>query len=292
VSGGRIALGDFEIHHVQAAVYRWDGGTFFGVVPKTMWSRKLAPDEINRIPVAFNCYVIRTGDHSILVETGGGDKLDERARTRMGLGPEAELMPASLARHGIDPDEIDIVVNSHLHWDHCGGNTILRDGAPIAAFPRARYFASRPEWEHAHERHIRDSVSYNDANYDSLVDSGQMVLVDGAFEVAPGVWMRPAPGHNRDMCVVTAVSQGQTFCFFSDLVPTIAHVQPTWIAAFDLYPLQSIDTKLDWLETAVRKEWICGFGHDAAVGFARIAPDPRARFTGHPIEIAASPASH
>jgi glyoxylase-like metal-dependent hydrolase (beta-lactamase superfamily II) len=292
VSGARIALGDFEIQHIQAAVYRWDGGTFFGVVPKTMWSRKLTADELNRIPVAMNCYIIRTGEQTILVETGAGDKLDQKARERADLSARVEQMPEVLARHGVDPEEIDIVIDSHLHWDHCGGNTILKNGGAVPAFPRARYFASRPEWEHAHERHIRDSVSYNDLNYDPLVDTGQMVLVDGAHEVAPGIRMRPAPGHNRDMCVVTAVSQGRTFCFFSDLIPTLAHVQPTWVTAFDLFPLQTIDTKLQWLETAARKEWICGFGHDAYTGFARIATDPKTRFTGHPIEIPPLPASH
>lgn len=266
----RVAVGDFEITLVRAGFYWWDGGAIFGVVPKTLWSKKFAPDELNRIRFGFNCYVIRTGEHSILIETGAGDKLDSKARARMKL-PDRELpLPEILAAQGIDPESIDIVIDSHLHFDHCGGNTVLSNGTAKPAFPRARYYARRGEWEHAHERHIRDSVSYIDANYDPLVESGRMVLLDGDYEIAPGVALKLAPGHNRDMAVVTATSGGQTFCFLSDLIPSAAHVTPSWVAAFDLFPLEAIDVKIQWMGEAARGNWVCGFGHDPEVAFARI----------------------
>ena len=265
-----MALGDFEITLVRAGFYWWDGGALFGVVPKNLWSKKFAPDAQNRIRLAFNCYVIRTGDHSILIETGAGDKLDPKARERMGLPETAPGLPEILAAGGMDPDSIDIVINTHLHFDHCSGNTFLSHGGAKPAFPRARYYTRRGEWEHAHTRHIRDSISYIDANYDSLVESGQMQLLDEDAEIAPGISMALAPGHNRDMVVVTATSAGRTFCFFSDLVPTAAHATPSWVAAFDLFPLQVIDTKIRWLEEAARGNWLCGFAHDPEVGFARI----------------------
>jgi len=251
-------------------------------VPKTLWSRKFPADELNRIAVAFNCYLVRTGEHNILIETGLGDKRDARAREFMNVPAVTENLPEALARHGVDPDSIDIVINSHLHWDHVGGNTILDGGRVRPAFPGARYVASRGEWEHAHERHPRDSVAYLDANYDPLVDSGQMTLVDGDYEVAPGVWMRRAPGHNRDMMIVTAESGGKTFCFFSDLVPTAAHVQPTWVAAVDLDPITTIDTKMRWLATAAERRWDCAFSHDPHVAFARIERDPKTQFRAIP----------
>jgi len=275
-------LGDFEITHIPAARYWWDGGVFFGVVPKTLWSLKSPSDDLNRIQVAFNCYIVRTGEHTVLIETGGGDKLDARARERMGLPPEVDPLPEIIARNGIDPESIDIVINSHLHFDHCGGNTNLKSARPAAAFPRARYYASRPEWEHAHERHPRDRISYNDDNYDPLVESGQMLLVDGDCEPIPGLRMRRAPGHNRDMMVVMAESHGQTFCFLSDLVPMAAHAQPTWVAAVDLFPLQSIETKLQWLTEAARQNWLCGFGHDPFIPFARIESHPKTGFSAEP----------
>jgi glyoxylase-like metal-dependent hydrolase (beta-lactamase superfamily II) len=247
----------------------------FGVVPKTLWSRKTAADDLNRIPLALNCYLIRTDEHHILIETGGGDKQSDRARERMNLPPVPRPLPEVIAAAGIDPERIDIVVNSHLHWDHCSGNTILCNGGARPAFPRARYYASRGEWEHAHLRLARDAISYIDANYDPLVDSGQMELVEEGFEVAPGIRMETAPGHNRDMMVVTAASAGGTFCFFSDLVPTVAHLTPTWVAAFDLFPLQTIDNKNRWLGRAAAESWYCGFGHDPQVAFTRIARDER-----------------
>ena len=280
-------MGDFEITHVRYGLYRWDGGALFGVVPKTLWSRKAAADDLNRIELAFNCYLVRTRDHTILIETGCGDKLDMRARARMDLPPDAEPLTSVIARHGFDPESIDIVINSHLHWDHCGGNTILTGGTHSGparpAFPRARYVASRPEWEHAHERLARDGISYIDTNYDPLVESGQMALVEGDYEVAPDIWMRRAPGHNRDMMVITVASSGETFCFLSDLVPTEAHVQPTWVAAFDLCPLECIESKTRWLTAAAEGAWQCAFGHDAKMPFARILPDPKTGFTAAPL---------
>ena len=270
-------LGDFEILRVNQTAYWWDGGALFGVVPKMLWSRRLPVDELNRIPLAFNCYLIRTGSHAVLIETGLGDKRGAHERERMRIPAVTESLPAVIAAQGIDPETIDIVINSHLHWDHCSGNTILRGGAVEPAFPRARYYAPRGEWEHAHERNVRDAVAYIDANYDPLVESGQMTLVEGDCEVLPGIRMRTAPGHTRDMMVVTAESAGETFCFLSDMVPTAAHLPPTWVAAFDLYPLETIANKVKWLGAAAEGQWLCGFGHDSAA-FARIATDAKKQF--------------
>jgi glyoxylase-like metal-dependent hydrolase (beta-lactamase superfamily II) len=279
----RVSLGDFEVALIRPAIHWWDGGTYFGVVPKALWGQNIQTDELNRIPSAFNCYLIRTGEHTILMETAGGDKQDARARERMRLPPEAEPLAEVIARHGFDPDAIDIVINTHLHWDHCGGNTILCGNSAKPAFPRARYYAPRGEWEHAHERLARDSVSYIDANYDPLVESGQMTLLRDDFEIVPGVWMRHAPGHTRDMMAVTAESRGQTFCFLSDLLPMTHHARPTWVTAFDLYPLQSIESKMQWLEAAAKGGWICGFSHDTETAFARITEHPKTRFAAQPL---------
>ena len=274
-----MQLGDFEITPVRTTTYWWDGGALFGVVPKTLWSRKTAADDLNRIPLGFNCYIIRTDLHAVLIETGCGDKMDPRMRERMKLAREPEDLREAIAAAGVDPGSIDIVINSHLHWDHCGGNTILRGDRAEPAFPRARYFAPRGEWEHAHLRLARDAISYIDANYDPLVESGQMTLVEGDCEIVPGIRLRPAPGHNRDMCVVTAQSVGATFCLLSDLVPTAAHLQPTWVAAFDLYPLETIEQKQKWLGAAAAESWLCAFAHDPVTSFAHIAPDPKTTFS-------------
>lgn len=271
-------LGSFEISIIRAGEYWWDGGAMFGVVPKSLWNRKFPSDDLNRVRHGFNCCLIRTGERNILIETGLGDKRDPLARERMRVPAVTPTIAETLAAHGIDPESVDTVVNSHLHWDHCCGNTQRRGDQWEASLPRAHYYAARGEWEHAHERLIRDSVSYLDENYDPLIEAGRMTLVPADFEIAPGIRMRRAPGHNRDLAVITAESAGQTFCFFSDLVPMSAHVTPSWVAAFDLYPLQSIETKQQWLARAADENWVCAFAHDPAVDFVRIVRDPKTYF--------------
>jgi glyoxylase-like metal-dependent hydrolase (beta-lactamase superfamily II) len=264
-----LKLGDCRISLVRAGSYWWDGGAMFGVVPKTLWSKHQPADELNRIEAAFNCFVVETGDHRILIETGGGVRHDERAIERMRL-PDPPRLDEVLAHHGFDPASFDLVVNTHLHWDHCGGNTVDRNGQVFPTLPRARYFTQRGELLHAREQHPRDAVSYRAVNYEPLVESGILHLLDGDAEIAPGVELRVAPGHNRDMMVVLVRSRGETWCHLADLAPFAAHVTPTWVAAFDLFPLESIASKLELFERAAAEGWWCSFAHDPSVAFAKI----------------------
>jgi glyoxylase-like metal-dependent hydrolase (beta-lactamase superfamily II) len=269
-----VGIGDFRVQLLRAGVYWWDGGAFFGVVPKTLWNPLLPADAENRIPAALNCYLIEAGGQRILIETGGGERHDARSRERM-------RFPEGAGRIPVEAGSIDIVVNSHLHWDHCGGNTADVDGNVVPAFPNARYFTQRGEHAHAWERLARDSMSYRDINYEPLIAGGQMTLLDGDAEVAPGIQLQVAPGHTRDMCIVLARSRGETFCFWSDLIPTAVNLHPTWVTAFDLYPLTTIENKARLLETAVREGWWCGFAHDSNIAFARIGKDSKGRFSIH-----------
>jgi glyoxylase-like metal-dependent hydrolase (beta-lactamase superfamily II) len=191
----------------------------------------------------------------------------------MNMPDQLPPLPEMLWSVGIDPERIDLVINTHLHFDHCGGNTIAHNGGFTAAFPRARYVTQRGEWEHAHDRHPRDKVSYRDSNYDPLVESGQMELLTGNVEVVPGLELEVVPGHNRDMMIVRVRSGGETFCFLSDMVPTAHHVKPTWIAAVDLYPLTAIDNKTRVLKQAAAEKWWCAYAHDADTSFSRIAEE-------------------
>jgi glyoxylase-like metal-dependent hydrolase (beta-lactamase superfamily II) len=265
-----LKIGDCRITLVRAGSYWWDGGAMFGVVPKTLWSKHQPGDELNRIEAAFNCFVVETSEHRILIETGGGVRHDVRARERMRLG-DAPSLENILTHHGFEPASIDLVINTHLHWDHCGGNTIDRDGRVFPALPRARYFTQRGELQHAREQHPRDAVSYRAVNYEPLVESGLLHLLDGDAEIAPGVEVRVAQGHNRDMMVVLVRSRGETWCQFADIAPFAAHVTPTWVAAFDLFPLETIATKLELFERAAAEGWWCSFAHDPSVAFAKIA---------------------
>lgn len=266
-----LEIGDCRITIVRAGSYWWDGGVMFGVVPKTLWSNYQACDEQNRIEAGFNCFVVENGSQRILIETGGGVRHDARALDRMKM-PHGFSAAESLAADGFEPDSIDIVINTHLHWDHCGGNTVdLPEGAVAPAFPNARYVTQRGELEHARLQLSRDGVSYRAANYEPLLDAGRLHLLDGDAEIAPSVRVQVVPGHNRDMMVVYVRSGGQTWCHVADLAPFAAHLTPTWVAAFDLFPLETIESKNELFGRAAAEGWWLSFGHDPKISFTRIA---------------------
>ena len=264
-----LNLGNFRITPVRAGSYWWDGGTMYGVVPKTLWSKHEPSDDLNRIEAGFNCFVVETDNHRILIETGGGVRHDERARDRMRL-PDPPHLPQVLEEHGFDPESIDVVINTHLHWDHCGGNTVGEGSQVFPALPRARYLTQRGELEHAREQLPRDAVSYRAVNYEPLIESGRMHLLDGDGEVAPGVEVRVTPGHTRDIMIVLVRSRGETWCHFADLVAYAAQLTPTWVTSFDLFPLETIANKTRLLGRAAAEDWWCSFAHDPRVSFAKI----------------------
>jgi glyoxylase-like metal-dependent hydrolase (beta-lactamase superfamily II) len=261
-----ISLGDFQITAIQAGVYYPDGGCMFGVIPKDRWSGVVSVNEANRVRLSLNCYVVETGEHTVVIETGGGTRVDSDAALSGGLVAPFPL-PELIAHAGIDPLRVDTVINSHLHWDHCGGNLTGRNGRSDLSFPHAKYYCSKGEWQHAHEMNPRDAISYDPRNFDSLVRSGRMELVEGMHEPVAGVRMQSAPGHTRDLRVVTVKSGADTFCFLSDLVPTTAHLLPGWSPAFDLFPLDSLNSKIKWLSKAAAERWKCGFAHDPKIAF-------------------------
>jgi len=264
-----IEIGDFRVTLVRAASYWWDGGTFFGVVPKTLWSKTQPCDELNLIEAGFNCFVVEDAANRILIETGGGVRHDARACERMRL-PRPPGIREVLSAHGFEPSSFDLVINTHLHWDHAGGNTVDENGQVLPAIPNARYVTQRGELEHARERHPRDSVSYRQVNYEPLVESGQMYLLDGDSEILPGLEVQVVPGHNRSMMIVVLRSKGGTWCHFADLVQFAANVTPTWVSGFDLFPLEGIDNKTRLLGQAAAENWWVSFGHDPACGFAKV----------------------
>ncbi|MES1260456.1 MAG: MBL fold metallo-hydrolase [Acidobacteriota bacterium] len=265
-----ITVGDFRITLVRAGSYWWDGGAMFGVVPKTLWSKYQPADEANRIEAGLNCFVIENGEVRILVETGGGVRHDVKARERMRMMEPPDLGPL-LASRGFEPETFDLVINTHLHWDHAGGNTVgesLEQAKP--AFPNARYLVQEGELRHARERLARDAVSYRPINYETLVEAGVMELLRGDQEVVPGVRVEVAPGHNRDMMVVKVDSGGETWCHLADLVQYASQVTPTWVSSFDLYPLETIENRTRLLQLARENDWWCSFGHEPKIAFAKV----------------------
>jgi glyoxylase-like metal-dependent hydrolase (beta-lactamase superfamily II) len=270
------SLGDFELIFVSDGNYYLDGGAFFGVVPKTMWQKKVAADENNRVTVGLNSVVVRTGRETVLIETGIGDKLSEKLIKI--YGQPAQLL-TSLDCAGIAADDIDIVINTHLHFDHCGWNTIRQGDRMVPTFPRARYYVQEGEWQHARLQHERDAISYIGENYDPLVASGQMELLRGDQGIVPGISVRVFSGHTNNMQAVLIQSAGKSACYISDLIPTTAHLDLTWVMAFDLDPVQTIESRKQYYGHAIPEKWLTMFTHDPNTPCAYIQRDEKGRYS-------------
>jgi glyoxylase-like metal-dependent hydrolase (beta-lactamase superfamily II) len=276
----RTTIGDFELTVVSDGTYFLDGGAFFGVVPKTMWSRKTAPDELNRLDAGLNSLLIRTGSKNILVETGIGNKLPEKL---VQIYKQPARLLDNLHAAGVAPEDIDIVINTHLHFDHCGWNTVRRGDGFAATFPKAKYYVQRGEWEHGRLQLERDAISYMSPNYDPLLESGQMELLDGDREIAPDISVKVFPGHTANMQAVIVSSGRKTACYISDLIPTSWHLEPTWLMAFDLFPLHTIQSKKNYYARAISEGWLTVFTHDDATPWGYVERGEKGRLTVKPV---------
>jgi len=262
-------LGNFQIDIVSDGSLWLDGGAMFGVVPRVMWEKVCPPDDSNRVRLGLNCVLARTGEKNILIDTGVGTKWTEKQRAIYNITHETTIID-SLARLGLAPEDIDIVVNSHLHFDHCGANTTIRDGRIEPTFPNARYLVQRGEYEHACSPNERDRASYLKENWEPLLEAGQLEFIDGDCEIAPGVFLEVVPGHNKNMMCARIESGGETvFCFF-DLVPMTHHLALPWIMAYDLTPVETLEQKKRLIPQAIRERWLCIFYHDHRMPVARV----------------------
>lgn len=281
----KTTLGDFELIMLSDGGYYLDGGAMFGVVPKVLWEKKYRPDNLNRVRLGLNTLVVRTGQHTIVVETGIGNKLPEKAQA---IYENEMTLLTQFEQAGIDPGEVDVVINTHLHFDHCGWNTVKRsDGTVVPTFPRARYYYQQGELEHAHRQLERDRVSYLTDNYDPLVKNGQAVLVNGDAEIVPGVSVRMYPGHTRNHQAVLFTSNGQTGCYIGDLIPTSAHLPPTWVMAYDLFPLETIENRYRFYAEAIPQKWLVMFTHDPNVPWAYVNRSAEGKYSIEPVEVTA-----
>jgi glyoxylase-like metal-dependent hydrolase (beta-lactamase superfamily II) len=278
-----MQFGDYRVEVVPDTEFRLDGGAMFGVVPRTLWSRLCPPDEENRIRMNMNCLFVEAGRERILIETGIGSKWTEKQAAMYGISRERTLSESLKARAGVSAEAITIVVNTHLHFDHAGGNTQLDDeGNARPTFPNARYFVSRHEYEHAESPHERDRASYMSENWRPLLASGQLELKEPAYEVVPGLRMETVTGHSRTMQCVRLEREGRTLFGFADLVPTRAHVPFPWIMGYDLYPVETLEAKKRLLPQAAREGWLCLFYHDPEAPLCRLTvEDGKLRAVGY-----------
>jgi glyoxylase-like metal-dependent hydrolase (beta-lactamase superfamily II) len=262
-------LGPIELLLLDAGSFGLDGGAMFGVVPKVLWEKKSPPDEKNRIRMRANSLLVRAHNKTILIETGNGTKWDTKQRAIYNV-QDGDPLIDSLANAGVSANQIDLVINTHLHFDHCGGNTYVVNGRAVPTFPRARYVVQRRELEHAMNPTDRDRASYFPENFAPISKEGRWDLVDGEKEILPGISVTRIPGHNADIQAVLLTGGGKTVAFVADLLPTRHHIPLPWIMAYDLYPVQTLETKRLWLSRILSEHWIVVFGHDPDIPSATL----------------------
>jgi glyoxylase-like metal-dependent hydrolase (beta-lactamase superfamily II) len=233
----------------------------FGVVPKTLWEKKAPADGRNRIRLAANSLLVRAAGKIILVETGNGTKWEPKLRNIYGI-PEGDPLRDSLARVGVPAEKVDIVINTHLHFDHAGGDTHVVDGRDVPAFPNAQYIVQRAELEHAMNPTERDRASYFADRFVPVTEAGQWRLVDGDVEIVPGISVVRIPGHNADIQAVKISGGNRTVIYVADMLPTRHHLPLAWMPGYDLYPLQTLETKRTRIAEIAAQGWIVAFGHD------------------------------
>jgi glyoxylase-like metal-dependent hydrolase (beta-lactamase superfamily II) len=285
----RFTVGDLVCWSLDAGLQRLDGGAMFGVVPKPLWEKRIAADARNRIPLALRCLLVEHPDGLVLVDTGVGNKDDAKFHDIYGIANAGDPGPTALEDAirdaGHRPEEVRWVLNTHLHFDHAGGNTTRRpDGSLAVAFPQATYVVQKGEMEFASSPNERVRASYLAANYAPVVEAGRILLVVDEVGVMPGIRLLPTPGHTPYHQSILVESGGEGLLYLGDIVPTSAHLPAPWIMGYDLEPLVTLETKKRLLKQAAEAGWQLFFEHDPVVARGRIAPDPKKGWTPELVE--------
>ena len=260
-------IGELEIHAVNAGVVWMDRGGPFGLVPRALWSRYLPPDDLDRVPMVLTCLVVRAGDRTVLVDTGLGDKLDDKTRDLWNLQYPNGTLVEGLARLGVAPADVDMVINTHLHGDHCAGNTAFGpDGTLVPVFSNAEYVVQRREYEDAMQPNERTRATYLPANYEPLVQSGQMRFLEGDTGLLPGIRVVVTPGHTPGHQCVLFEAGAQRALFMADLASYAVHFERLgWMTAYDVEPLVTLETKRRWTQWALDTNALLIFQHDTQI---------------------------
>jgi glyoxylase-like metal-dependent hydrolase (beta-lactamase superfamily II) len=270
------AVGSIRIHAIEAGVQLLDGGAMFGVVPKPLWERRIPADHRNRIPLAMRCLLIEAREALVLVDTGVGNKFDEKFRDIYGISNEGRptRLEDGIRHAGFDPSDVDIVLNTHLHFDHAGGDTFADETGEIrVSFPQARHVVQRRELDFAHGQNERVRASYILENFEAVTRAGLWDLVEGGAKITEGVSVVPTPGHCPFHQSVMIESDGAVACYLADVCPTSAHLPLPWIMGYDLEPLVTLESKRGLWQRARAEDWLLIFEHDPRTPWGRLDPE-------------------
>ena len=273
-----MLLGDLELHLLIAGHWKADGGLMFGVVPKPLWERRIPADERNRIQLGMRCLLIEHEIGLVLIDTGAGNKESEKFYDIYGIENASTPGPTQLEdgirKAGFSPEDIALVINSHLHFDHAGGNTTRDDsGAIRPSFPSARYVIQRGEYEWATHTNERTAASYFAHNFAPLVEARMVTFIDGECEIVSGIRSIPTPGHTPHHQGLLIESDGERGFYLGDLIPTAAHLPLAWIMGYDVEPLVTLETKRRILRRAVDEDWLVVFEHDPTTAWGKVKHD-------------------
>ncbi len=277
-----MKLGAFEIYPVSDGRFRLDGGAMFGVVPKVLWEKCCPADESNRISLSLTALLIRANGKNILVDTGLGPKEDEKFQ-RMFAVERAPTILESLKRLGLGQEDIHLVINTHLHFDHAGGNTMQENGSVRPTFPNAKYFIQHGEYEDAARANERTKASYRRDNSTPIAHLNQWEFLQGDTELLPGITAVVTAGHTRFHQAVKIESEGQTAFYLGDLIPTVSHLPLPYIMGYDLFPLQTLETKRWVLDRAFEERWLLLFEHDPSVQGGYVRRDEEGKYFLHEV---------
>ena len=272
---GSFAVGDARVSVLHDGTIALDGGAMFGVVPRVVWEKRDPPDERNRVTLGLNVALIESGGKRVLVDTGMGERWSEK-EVRMYRIDRSTTLLGGLRARGLGPEDIDVVVNTHLHFDHAGGNTRVEGGRVVPAFPRARYVAQRGEWDDATHPHERSRASYRADDFVPVAEAGQLDLIDGEADVAPGVRAVRVGGHTTHHQMVVVESGGETLVVPTDLLPTASHLPLPFVMGYDLFPVATLEAKRKLLDAAVEGGWRILFYHDPRTPVGRVRRDGEA----------------
>jgi len=274
-------IGAWTVHAIQAGALKLDGGAMFGVVPKPLWEKRLPADDRNRIPMGMRCLLVEHDVGLVLIDTGAGNKENARFYEIYGIENRGTTGPTALEdgirAAGHAPEDVSIVINTHLHFDHAGGNTYRDEsGAIRPSMPNARYVVQRGEHHFATHLNERTAASYFAHNYEPLRAAGRLDLVEGEREIVPGITVLPTPGHVPFHQSVLLRSKGDTALYLGDLVPTTTHLPLPWIMGYDVDPLVTLETKRRILLRMEAEGWLALFEHDAFQAWGRVVHDGKA----------------
>ncbi len=264
-----MKLGRFEINIISGGKYKLDGGAMFGVIPKPLWEKLNPADEKNRIELETNCLLIDSGEKKILVDTGSGTKYSSKERDIFCLEDRSVLMD-SLKSKGLGPSDIDIVILSHLHFDHAGGAAVNLGGKVVPAFPKAVYLIQKGEWDDAMDNFGVMKYSYRKENLLPLKESGQVEFIDGDYDVVPGLKAMVTGAHTRYHQIIKIDSEEDKGVYFADLIPTTSHLKLPYVMAYDLFPNETLMKKRDFLNQAAEEKWRIFFDHDPKMPTGKI----------------------